>query len=184
MSNDGWVMPSPGWTCPECGFVFDDCVPATMAESARGFARKYRAPLTRGLPGEDLDALLRTRPAPEHWSALEYACHSRDVFLVADHRVATMLAEDRPTFERWDPESSAIELDYNGEDPAVAAAELAEAAEALAARLETVPDDGWARTAARDDVELTVDWTGRNAIHEGTHHLLDVARTVRAARGR
>jgi hypothetical protein len=29
-----------------------------------------------------------------------------------------------------------------------------------------------------------VDWMARNVVHEGEHHLLDVARALRAARGR
>jgi DinB superfamily len=182
--NETWVPPHPGWTCPECSFVFDDCAPESMPESVRGFVRRYRAPLTRGLPGEDLDALLRTRPADGSWSALEYACHARDVLRVSEYRIAKIGSEDRPRFQLADPDAGAVEGNYNGQDPAVVADELAAAAEALAARLESVPDDGWTRFGLRDNLELTVDFLGRNAIHEGTHHLLDVARTVRAARGR
>jgi DinB superfamily len=183
-TDDKWVFPAPGWTCAECAFVFDDCASAEMPETVRGFVRRYQAPLTRGLPGEDLDALLRTRPATGGWSALEYACHTRDVFRVSEYRIGKTLGEDRPEFQRVDPDQGAADGDYNGQDPAVVVGELAAAAEALAARLESVPDDGWARIAVRDDLELSVTWMGRNAIHEGTHHLLDVARTVRAARGR
>jgi Mycothiol maleylpyruvate isomerase N-terminal domain len=183
-ADDGWVVPGPGFVCAECGFDFDACVTAEMADTVRSFGRKYRAPLTRGLPGEDLDALLRTRSEAGGWSALEYAGHMRDVFLVNDYRIPKTLAEDRPSFRRVDPDQGAAERDYNGQDPAVVVDDLAAAAEALAAHLEAVPPDGWARIGVRDDFEMTVDWMGRNVIHEGTHHLLDIARTVRAARGR
>lgn len=183
-TEDGWVFPEPGWTCSECGFVYDDCAPADMPELVRGFVRRYRAPLTRGLPGEDLDALLRARPPAGGWSALEYACHARDVFGVSQYRIAKVVAEDRPSFQRVDPDQGAADRNYNNQDPAVVVDELAAAAEALAVQLEGVPADGWDRIGTRDDLELSITWMGRNAIHEGTHHLLDVARTVRAARGR
>jgi hypothetical protein len=42
--------------------------------------------------------MLRTRPEEGVWSALEYACHVRDVFLVQRDRLYTALVEDTPTF--------------------------------------------------------------------------------------
>lgn len=59
--------------CEECGFDYDALAPADAPAAIRSFAKRYRAPLTRFLRGEDGDALVRRRPAPEVWSALEYA---------------------------------------------------------------------------------------------------------------
>jgi hypothetical protein len=75
-----------------------------------------------------------------------------------------------------------VERDYNGQNPAAVAEELAVAAEALAARLESVPREGWVRVGVRDNLEMTIDWMARNVVHEGTHHLLDIGRSLRAAR--
>ena len=51
--------------------------------------------------------------------------------------------------------------------------------------LAAVPDDAWDRTGTRRDGEVfTVLGAGRFALHEGTHHLLDIGRVMRAARGR
>jgi DinB superfamily len=179
-----WVVPVPGWVCPECGFDYDGVAPPSTAETVRGFGRRYQAPLTRGLPGEDLLAVLRARPAPEVWSALEYACHVRDAMRLYHHRIDRALAEDRPAVKAMGRDAVVTELDYNGQDPPVVAAELAEAAAALADRLASVPADGWARCVVRDGSELSVDWMARNAVHEGSHHLLDVGRSLREARGR
>src|SRR5207247_1517140 len=82
--------------CLECGFEYDSVTPASAAETLRSFGARYEKPLSRFLPGEDGDALLRTRPGPWTWSALEYACHVRDVFDVYDERVRRVLTEDRP----------------------------------------------------------------------------------------
>lgn len=182
--DGGWIRPEPGWVCAECGFDFNACLPESMPETARGFVRRYRAPLSRGLPGEDLDAILRTRPEAGGWSALEYACHVRDAFVLTAHRIAKALDHDRPTFRVADREDAAITRDYNGQDPGAVLEELAAADDALAATLAAVPAAGWDRVGVAGELELSVSWMGRNAVHEGTHHLLDIARAVRAARGR
>jgi len=179
-----WVPPHPGWTCPACGFAYDAAEPASTPDAFRGFGRRYRTPLSRGLAGEDLDALLRVRPSAERWSALEYAGHVRDVFAVHDDRIARALAEDRPPVARMDPDELVVERAYNAQDPAALADELAEVADRLAARLAAVDGGGWQRVVVRDGNDLTVDWMARNAAHEGGHHLLDVGRTLREARGR
>src|SRR5437867_257771 len=94
--------------CPECAFDPNGVSPADLPAAVAGLGRRYQAPLTRFLPGEDA-SLLVAHPRPRVWSALAYACHVRDVLSVC---------------------------------------------------------------------------AGRFALHEGTHHLLDIGRVLRAARGR
>jgi hypothetical protein len=179
-----WVLPEPGWVCPECGFDYDATTRDMMADTVRGFARKYRVPLTRGLPNEDLDALLRARPFEGAWSALEYACHVRDALALTNYRVKSALEEDKPHHPPGDRAKRAIDDDYNGQDPAVVADQVAHAAEHLADRLAGLEDAQWEREVIGVAPEMTVHWMSCNAIHEGAHHLLDIGRTLRAARGR
>ena len=183
MRADGpWIVPGPGWVCPECGFDYDGCARADTSTLVRAFASQYRVPLERSLPGEDLPALLRVRPVAGGWSALEYACHARDCFWLYDERITTTVKHDRPTFERMQRDQLALDRDYNAQDPAAVLDELAKATQALGVELEWVPDGAWERVAERDGVALSVEWMARNAVHEGRHHLLDVARALRAAR--
>ena len=182
--DPGWIRPEPGWVCSECGFDFDALAIADAPGMVRSFGRRYRIPLTRGLRGEDLDVLVRTRPASAGWSALEYACHVRDALALYDFRIGKVLAEDRPVLASMNRDEIAIDHDYNGEEPARVVEELAGAAEGLAVRLEGVPPDGWTRIGLRDGWEMSVDWMAHNAVHEGEHHLVDVARALRGARGR
>jgi DinB superfamily len=182
--DPGWIRPEPSWVCPECGFDYDACVARDAGGVVRSFARRYRIPLTRGLPGEDLDSLVRARPPTGGWSALEYACHVRDALALYDFRITKVLENDRPVLAAMNRDGLAIEQDYNGQDRARVTEELASAAEGLATRLESVPDDGWARVGLRDGWEMSVDWMAHNAVHEGEHHLVDVARALRTARGR
>jgi hypothetical protein len=169
--------------CEECGFVYDDLAGADAPAALRAFARRYRAPLTRFLPGEDGDALVRRRPAPETWSALEYAAHMRDVFGNYDRWVQQILLEDRPALEGPTPDELAVERRYNDDDPRAVADAVAANAESLAATFEKVPDDGWERVGVRwGHEERSVLLHARRAVHEGNHHLLDIGRGLRAVR--
>ena len=171
-----------GPDCEECGFAYTDVAEADAPAAVRAFARRFRAPLTRFLPGEDGDALVRQRPAPETWSALEYAAHVRDVFGNYDRWVRQTLAEDRPVLEGPGPDVLAAEGRYNELAPVEVADALAANAERLAATFESVPDDGWDRVGIRRDEERSVLFTARRAVHEGNHHLLDIGRGLRAVR--
>lgn len=168
--------------CAECGFRDESVAPEEIAPALRRFGTRYRAPLTRFLPGENPDAVLRGRPDHRTWSALEYAAHVRDVFGWYDERVRRSLAEDRPVAEGPGPDEAAAEGAYNELDPAAVADELAANAEGLAATYQAVPADGWHRVHIRNGVERSVLFTGRRAVHEGHHHLLDIGRVLRAVR--
>ncbi len=170
--------------CEECGFDPLGTDPADLPGAVRGLSRRFRAPLTRFLPGEDPSVIVRARPEPTTWSALEYTCHTRGALALFDRRIRLALEEDDPVLEWWDHEAAAVDEAYNAEDPVAAADGLAAAAEGLAATLASVPPDAWDRTARRGEDRFTVVGMGRYALHEGHHHLLDVGRVLRAARGR
>ena len=173
--------------CEECGFDYDAGAPDELADAIRLFGPRYRPPLTRFLPGEDGDALIRLRPLPARWSALEYACHVRDVFPVQQERLEVALVEDHPTFPskgmyRW-PEERA----YNADAAAGVLDALAAGADALAAVVDGIDAGGWDRPLVYsypEPADRTVLWLVRHTVHEGHHHLLDVGRVLRAARGR
>ena len=177
MSNDG------NGTCAECGYDPASVSPADAVVAIRSFPRRYRAPLTRFLKGEDGDVVLRQRPDPTGWSALEYAAHVRDAFRFGAHILRRVFSEDRPFFADVDPDRVAMDMGYNTQDPTVVADELQQRAERLADVVEGAPADAWDRTAQfgrRGDV--TALWVVRYAVHEGNHHLLDVGRVLRAVR--
>jgi DinB superfamily len=180
-------MPPVDGQCDECGFDYDGLTGAEAAEALRGFGRRYRAPLSRGLAGESLDEILRAHPLPDVWSPLEYACHVRDVFAVQRERVELAQREDVPSFVPMNRDERVEGERYNEQDPATVADELAANAEELAATLEAFTPDQWARRGIYhypEPVERDVDWIARHTVHEGRHHLLDIGRVLRAARGR
>nr|MDT0666380.1 DinB family protein [Micromonospora sp. DSM 115978] len=118
---------------------------------------------------------VRARPAPGVWSAVEYACHVRDVFEVYDERLRLMLTTDDPHYPNWDQDATAVADRYDQQDPVEVAAKLHAAATALAARFATVSGEQWARTGNRGDgARFTVESFARYFIHDPVHHLYDV----------
>ena len=154
--------------CPECGF---DASAVSFTEIPA---------LTRSNASRWVDVLRRpdvaTRPYPDVWSPLEYACHVRDVFRLFDTRLALMLDEDDPRFANWDQDETAITDRYGEQDPGTVSAELVDAANAISASFEAVTLEQLDRTGTRSDgAKFTVDSFARYFAHDPIHHLWDVS---------
>jgi hypothetical protein len=159
-----WVVERP---CPECGFDAAALPATAVADGLRESASAWRALL-------DHPAAAR-RPADDRWSALEYACHVRDVYALFDERLALMLAEDDPAFQNWDQDATAVAERYGEQDPATVVADLERNGARLAAAFDAVAPDQWTRTGKRSDgARFTVDTFSRYLLHDPVHHVWDV----------
>jgi hypothetical protein len=170
--------------CAECGFDPAELRPRDMVVAIRSFGRRYRAPLTRGLPGEDLDDIVRRSPGEGVWSALEYGSHVRDIFRVSDDRVRSALARREPAepVVDWEGRVAAASPDLERE---AVADDLDDAADSLATTLGELNADEWDLPGLTGrGREVAVVDLATIAVHEGSHHLLDVGRVLRSARGR
>ena len=167
--------------CDECGLDAPAIPERRLADAVRAVALRWQMRLASARP-----AALRSRPRAGAWSALEYAAHTRDVLARFAERVdLTVHAAAPPELGWWDHEATAADEGYNGQDPNAVAHALVANAELLAAILERVPPDGWAKQATRRGTEsFTVAGLARFALHEAHHHLADAERAVRAAPGR
>jgi hypothetical protein len=159
-----WVLDR---VCPECGFD-------TAAVDRAGLAGRLHA------TSDAWEAILQqpdvgSRPDPDTWSPLEYACHVRDVHRVYAGRIFRMLDEDDPHYDNWDQDATAVEDAYREQRPDVVAAELREAAERVMGLVADLDDAQWARTGRRSDgASFTVDSIGRYYLHDIEHHVWDV----------
>lgn len=118
---------------------------------------------------------LTERPRPDRWSALEYACHVRDVFALYNYRLGLMLNEDGPHYPNWNQDQTAIDKDYNSSNPIEVAVELKANAAALARHFGLVREDDWERTGFRSDgAVFTIESFARYLMHDPAHHLWDV----------
>jgi hypothetical protein len=162
--NWTWVLER---SCPECGFdaaLFD---PRSMPDVIRANAAEWNALLS--------DARARERPRPDKWSALEYGCHVRDVFVLFNERLRLMLENDDPTYQNWDQDATAVTERYSEQDPAEVAPAISHAADALAARFAGVNGEQWSRTGTRSDgAKFTVHTFAQYLIHDPVHHVHDV----------
>ena len=159
-----WVLERP---CDECGF---DASTVAVADVA-GLVRRNAVAWRDVLAGDDV----AVRPSDDRWSALEYACHVRDVFRLYDERLKLMLANDDPTFTNWDQDVTAVDDRYNEQDPSRVAGEIDDAAAVFAASLDTLGPDDLHRGGTRSDgATFTVDTFTRYMIHDPIHHLYDV----------
>jgi hypothetical protein len=165
-----WVVEAQ---CADCGFDGRRVAAADVAGLVRDNARAWR-PLLVGPDGGPRPGV-GDRPSEDRWSALEYACHVRDVFRLYDHRLARMLAEDDPHFANWDQDVAAVEDRYAEQAPAAVAGEIEEAAAAIADHLDAVRGDQWQRRGERSDgARFTVDTFSRYFVHDPIHHVVDV----------
>ena len=118
-----WVLTRP---CEECGF---DTHALEQQEIGPTLLRAADA-LVAALGRPDV----ASRPAPDVWSPLEYACHVRDVCRVFTGRLHRMLTEDDPAFENWDQDATAVADEYASQDPRVVARQLTAEARTLQRR--------------------------------------------------
>lgn len=159
------------WTirqaCAECGFdpaaVSRTALPARISDALAGWPQV----LAR--------TEVRTRPAPQVWSPLEYGAHVRDVLGVFTARLQLLLEVDDPRFDNWDQDAAAIAGDYAAADPAEVADRIAAATPPLVAGFAAVPDTAWQRRGLRSNgSEFTVETLGIYLVHDLDHHVHDV----------
>ena len=163
-----WVIEE---ACLQCGFDPADVdrsdLPELIHENTRGWYDVLA------------DADYAVRPAPHVWSRLEYACHVRDVHELFARRVRLMLDEDDPTFENWDQDATALEQEYDLQDPGDVATDLVERAAEAAAAYAAVDDAQWERPGRRSNGDrFTVQTLGVYHLHDVAHHLWDVTRSA------
>ncbi len=153
--------------CEDCGFD-------TRAFAADEIASRLRDAASPW-PEFLADPKAGVRPQHDTWSALEYACHVRDVYDMGSYRLGRMLHEDDPRFANWDQDETAVAERYDLQDPAQVTDELMAAATKLADLYTTVEGDQWHRPGMRSDGSpFTVDSFGRYVLHDLVHHLVDV----------
>ena len=157
--------------CPQCRFDYDSLDATSVHAALTEVGDEFQGRLL-----EPVGTSLRVRPREGVWSALEYACHVRDVLLVQRDRLYLALVEDTPSFPRMYRDERAVLARYNQCDPAVVAAQLGMAAALAADAFMVLDGSQWERLLVYNwphPRELDVRWLGAHTVHEGRHHLED-----------
>ena len=127
--------------------------------------------------GPDPAQDLRTRPAPDVWSAIEYSCHVRDVLLIQRDRVILALVERLPSFPRMYRDERVSLTGYQQEPLQDLLAELDVATNLFAKVFDRLSTEQMSRQCIYNFPEPTerdIAWLGRHTVHEATHHLGDI----------
>ena len=154
--------------------------------AVRSFPRRYRALLATPSP-DDADSpghVIRRRPDPSTWSALEYTAHVADRLDHLGPEILRITREEQPTLVAFENELRATEHAYNTLDRAEVVGWLDMACDELASVVEGVRADDWSRTGLLAGQERDAITVARDGVHEGSHHLRDVQRVLAAVRGR
>ena len=159
--------------CPQCGHDPARLPVDTLGAATLEAATRWRSFLVSSDP-EDL----RRSPAPEVWTPLQYAFHSRDMLVVFGERIELACREEDPAVPWFDPGEEAWRA-YNESDPANAATAIDEAAARFDSILGRRNGSDWSLTARRDGVDrFTVAGLGCFGLHELHHHRLDADGTL------
>ena len=165
--NWTWVLERP---CGECGFVAETFDPADAPALLIANGARWRGLLAH--------PKVAVRPNDEKWSALEYACHVRDVFRLYLYRLNLMMSEEGPHFPNWDQDETALTNRYSEQDAKVVADEIEVAAADLAAGFAKVKVSDYERTGFRSDgAAFTIGSFARYLAHDPVHHVWDVEQT-------
>jgi len=86
-----------------------------------------------------------------------------------------MLEVPDPLFANWEQDATAVDDQYDEQDPRTVVNALVASAEVLANRLDSLSADDWEREGSRSDgASFTIDSISRYMIHDPIHHLWDV----------
>ena len=157
--------------CDQCGFEGSRYEGPALLAAIRDLGPQWRTLLATA--GDRL----RVRPAPETWSALEYAAHSRDITALHVFGVEQALTGTEPKFDAVDPGlADSAAANYNAESVDAVVDALDVNARRLAQAAEDAGEDQWSYGITLGDDRSDVRWLLEHALHDSTHHLQDVER--------
>jgi len=139
---------------------------------------KKLAELTRKLD----DAVLRRKPAPGKWSALEVVCHLRDLERLWADRMVKAAFSDQPAFYLPDVDALAEKNGYNTQDLTAALKEFARLRADTVCLLRALPASQWKRTGMHPKRgEISIERMVEIMIGHDRGHFDQIAKAVAAS---
>ena len=117
------------------------------------------------------------------WSAIDYACHVRDVLSIFARRTQSSVLSHHPSHQPWDAVRAAEDEHYREQDPAAVADDIVRGAREFADLLQPLSSTAWERMGVLEGRPTTVADLARTALHEVRHHLDDARMVVPAPTG-
>ena len=121
------------------------------------------------------------RPIPGKWSVLEVVCHLADTDANIAHRIKRILSEDRPAFDRVQPDLMQAALAYHERDVEEELTLFVVGRRQVGRILAASPAEAWERTGVVcDRGDRSVAQMVDGAVQHLAHHLAFVAEKRRA----
>jgi DinB superfamily len=172
-------------SCTQCDFSYDKLGVDEIPDMLRFLGSAYQARLASGVHNVEQECVLRGRPEPQVWSALEYACHFRDVALAQREWLYLALVEDTPRLSSIYRDQRVILARYSDDRVEDVAREVDIAAGLLARAFARLDEGQWQRRCIYGypaPMQRSIAWLARHTVHEGRHHLRDIDAGISAVR--
>jgi hypothetical protein len=154
--------------CVPCGLAYEDVAVGEVADRLGALTAEIRD-LISGLSAAELTH----RPDEDTWSALEYLCHVRDVYVASTIRLYRARKESKPQIEPVFNDLRVLRFRYNEADVDGVLHEMGLALGGLIDEMGHTSD--WDCTFTRQPgEERTAGWLVRQALHEAMHHGADM----------
>ena len=155
--------------CPDCGLDASTNADADLPRALTDVAARWGGTLAIADVAD-----LRRRPAPDVWSPLEYACHTRDVLSVFEERVHRTATTPGQQLGWWDHDAAVVDSRYNEQEPVLVAEAMAANARRFGQALADLAPAQWGAMAERRPGErFTIRGMARFVLHEMVHHHRD-----------
>jgi uncharacterized damage-inducible protein DinB len=115
---------------------------------------------------------LVSRPVPGKWSILEVVCHLTDTDVNIAHRIKRVLSEERPAFDRVQPDLMQAALAYHAREAEEEIIAFEVTRRQIARILTASPPEAWQRTGVVGDRgDRTIAQMVNGAVEHLAHHL-------------
>jgi hypothetical protein len=169
------ILAPEDYVCDVCRLAYGDVVVSDIPRRLRAVTAEVRAHV-EGLSAAELTY----RPAADVWSALEYLCHIRDVYVASTIRLYRARRETNPQIEPVFNDLRVVRFRYNQADVHGVLHEMDATLEGLIDELDRTAD--WDRVFTRQPgEERTARWLVRQALHEVMHHAGDMRTSAGSA---
>jgi hypothetical protein len=122
--------------------------------------------------------VLRTRPAPDVWSPIEYLGHLRDAMAFHRWLIEQALTDENPVIPMVDPDESVAAAQYRDGDVDELIGQFGRRVNRLCDTLRAIDRDAERLTVRFDSATITSALIARSAWHECHHHRGDIERSV------
>jgi hypothetical protein len=155
--------------CDECGFNGEEWSDAAAISAIAGLPTRF-AKAVAGLRSDDL---LR-RPVDDQWSIAEYADHVREVLF--GMRFLVDIAVTQPGTDLGESPSSPFKSEPRQIDIDAVLVGIEREVTSLLKSFSELSYSEWHSTVTLDGANVDPEWIVRHAVHDSTHHLLDMKR--------